>query len=219
MFAWRKFKRILDALGDELLSWPLRQSFGCPRQSATWGWEEPEQPDSVSALLKQLPSPHMPADLLFRIRHRISLERARLQQPDWRWRWRNWIAPIAVPASAGLLSALLIFGTFIRVFEVPVQAQSGDVPLGLRTPPRLKSSSLMQPDNGIECMVVQILIDENGRVADFHIVRGKQTPDQVRNLQYLLVFAVFDPATVFGKPARDTMVLALRDGQLKRISL
>ncbi len=214
MLLWWKYKRILAAYWEEFLS-----GFERPVVRSPGRWEEWEPLDSVSALLRQLPSPPMPADLLFRIRHRISHERASAQRPDWRWRWRNRMAPFAVPAAAGLFSALLIFGTLIRTFEIPVQAKSGDVPIGLRTPPRLLSSGPMQSDNGIECMVVQILIDENGRVADFHIVRGKQTPEQVRNLEYVLVFAVFDPATVFGRPTTDTMVLALRDGHMKGNSL
>ena len=171
--------------------------------------EELEQLDSVAALLKQLPAPPLPADLPFRIRYRISQERSRIQRPSWRWRWANRAAPFALPAVAGLLSALLIFGTFIRIFEIPVQANSrpnqGDVPIGLRTPPQLRSSGPIEFDTGMQCMVVEILIDQNGRVADFHIVRGKQTPEQVRLLQNMLLFTVFDPATVFGKPTSDTV--------------
>ena len=182
--------------------------------------EDVDQLESVGALLRKIWPPLTPENLSSRIRRRISQERSRSQRVSWQWRWGNLMAPFALPATAGLLSALLIFGSFIHIFEIPVQAKSGDVPLTLRTPPRLRSSTLADADTGIQCVVVTILIDENGRVADFNIVKAKQiTPDQIRYLENLLLFTVFDPATVFGKPTADTVTIALQDGHLKGYSL
>jgi hypothetical protein len=66
---------------------------------------------------------------------------------------------------------------------------------------------------------VQLLIDETGRVVDFSVLKGKQSPQQIRQLEYLLVFTVFDPATMFGRPTSDTVTLAVRDGHVKVVSL
>lgn len=218
MVDWCEYQRLFAAYLDEFLSGFQLQTTGPHAEKSLGRRQELEELESVGALLRQLPSPHMPADLPFRIRHRISREKSRRQQPTWRWRWGNRVAPFALPAAAGLLSALVIFGALVRTFEIPVQANSQDVPLVLRTAPRLRSIGPLV-DIGIECMVVQILIDENGRVADYQIVKGKQTPEQVRHLQNLLLFSVFDPATVFGKPTAQTVVLALRDVHLKGYTL
>jgi hypothetical protein len=161
----------------------------------------------------------MPPQLVRSIRQRVAEERRISQRVTWSWRWGTRIEPFAVPASVGLLSALLIFGIFIRTFEVPVQASSNDVPLQIHTPPRLRTTALLETDTGIECMKVQLLIDETGRVVDFSVLKGKQSPQQMRQLQYLLVFTVFDPATIFGRPTSDTVTLALRDGRVKGVSL
>jgi hypothetical protein len=175
-------------------------------------------PLDVSAVLKQLPTPAMPPELTTRIRTRISQERRKRAKVTWAWKLQNEFAHLAVPAAVGLLSAIFIFGICIRIFEVPVRASSDDVPLAVRTPPRLLTNTLIA-SNGIDSMVVKILIDQNGRVADFHVVRGKQTPEQMRQLETLLIFSLFDPATVFGKPTADTVTLALEGGQLKGYSL
>jgi hypothetical protein len=209
MLHWWKLERALATAWKKFASVYRRQTAG-PQSEKCLAWrEELEQLDSVAALLKQLPTPSMPADLPLRIRHRISQEQSRSQRPGWGWRWANQVSPFALPAAAGLLSAVLIFGAFIRIFEIPVQANSqlnqADVPIGLRTAPRLRSIGPIEFDRAMQCMVVEILIDQDGRVADFHILRGSQTPEQLRHLENMLLFTVFDPATVFGKPTSDTV--------------
>jgi hypothetical protein len=179
-----------------------------------------EELDRAAALLKQLPCPAMPSQLPFLIRQRIRKERIQASKVTLAWRLQNQFAHLAVPAAAGLLCAIFIFGTFIRLFETPVHANSAsaqDVPLPLRTSPRLRSGTIIA-NNGIDCMVVSILIDPNGRVADFHVIKGRQTPEQMRYLESLLLFAQFDPATLFGKPTTDTLTLKLRGGQVRSLA-
>jgi hypothetical protein len=219
MFNLQKYGKLFGATAREFSSPLARQTWN--RLFGSWLplQREADPLDRTETLLKQLASPSMPADLPFRIRQRIRQERAKAQRATWTWKLQTWLSPIAVPAGVGLLTAVVCFGTFVRIFEIPVQAKSGDVPLALRTPPRLRPTPLVESNNGIDCMKVQLLIDENGRVADFKIIKGKQTPQQLRSLQNLLLFTVFDPATVFGAPTADTVTLALRDGYLKSVSL
>ena len=126
-----------------------------------------------------------------------------------------------VPASVGLLTALICFGTFVRIFEVPVQANSGDIPILVRTAPRLRSIALIQSAAETDCVKAQILIDESGRVVDVQIlkVKGNQTPASLRNIENVFLFAVFDPATTFGKPTAESVTVKLRDGKIKGVSL
>ena len=171
--------------------------------------EESQRLTCVGMALRQLPAPALPADLAFQIRYRLCRERGRRQRPSWRWRWANLVAPFAVPVTAGALSAVLLFATLIPMFGTPVRADSSDVPLTFRTPPRLRSSGPLPLDSHMDGLIVQLLIDQQGRVADCYIVRGPLTLEDVRALQNLLLFTVFDPATVFGKPRPETVVLFL----------
>lgn len=226
MSSWEKHLRNFVACLEEYL--PPFARRGVAALAAKWmarsAKSDPEL-DRLGMILSYLPAPAMPFNLPVQIRRRISQERRKLQRASgvtgatFAWRWRNRLEPFAVPAAVGLLSAVLIFGSFIRVFEVPVQASTADVPLPLRTSPRLRTNAFLETNNGIECMVVRIVIDESGRVADFQILKGKQTPEQVRNLEYLMVFTRFAPATLFGIPTTDTLTLALRDGEMKGLSL
>lgn len=218
MIYWRKFIRYFsDCTRDDLASFERETT---PVPDGPWQVRASGlASEGVGDLLRKLPAPAMPPQLARSIRQRVAETRRINQRATWSWRWGNRLEPFAVPASVGLLSALLIFGIFIRTFEVPVQASSDDVPLLIHTPPRLRTTALLESDTGIECMKVQLLIDEKGRVVDFSVLKGKQSPQQIRQLQYLLVFTAFDPATMFGRPTSDTVTLALRDGHVKGVSL
>jgi hypothetical protein len=218
MIYWRKFIRYFSDCTRDVLASFKRETMPVPDgpwQVRASGFAS----EDVGDLLRNLPTPAMPPQLARDIRLRVAEQRRISQRVTWSWRWGNRLEPFAVPASVGLLSALLIFGIFIRTFEIPVRASSDDVPLQIHTPPRLRTTALLETDTGIECMKVQLLIDETGRVVDFSVLKGNQSPQQIRQLQYLLVFTVFDPATMFGRPTSDTVTLALRDGHVKGVSL
>ncbi|MBI4459688.1 MAG: hypothetical protein HY648_06490 [Acidobacteria bacterium] len=208
---------MLSAFVDNFLSldeWEVvRKHVGncqdCAEQAQHW--------KALRKTLRQLPAPPVPADLAFRIRTRISQERGQQQQPGWVWRWANRMEPYTIPVASGVLAALLVFGVLVPTFGIPAPAgfQKDDVPLAFRTPPRLRSNWPVEVDPQVDDLVVKLLIDENGRVADYGIVRGKRTAKDIRAVQNLLLFAVFDPATVFGKPTSDTVILPLRSLRTK----
>ena len=206
-----KYKKLLSAYGDNFLSmaeWEAVRKHvdacpACAEQTLQW--------KSLQKTLRQAPPPPVPADLAFRIRTRLSQERGQQQQPGWVWRWANRMAPYAFPVASGALAALLVFGSLMPTLSLPLQASSDDVPLAFRTPPRLRSNWPIEISPEAEDLVVKLLIDERGRVADYGIVSGKYTAEEIRTLQNLLLFAVFDPATLFGMPTPYTVVLPLRN--------
>ncbi len=210
MFSCWKNKKLLSAYLEECLPRLQQRSAARHLEKCAECREELEQLRGVGALLQQFPAPALPADFPFRIRCRLSQEKGRAQQPGWRWRWANVMAPVAFPAAAGVLSALLIFGTLIHVFAVPVTANSNDVPLGLRTSPRLRSSAPFEFNSALEGLVVEVLIGHDGRVADYRVVAGSDDPQVIRNLRNHLLFTVFDPATLFGKPVAGRTVLSFQ---------
>src|SRR5579863_7343259 len=81
-----------------------------------------------------------PGDLAFKLRLAISREAARSRRPYFEGlgiRLSNAINAFAVPATAGLLSAVVMFGFLMGFFATPLRAGNSDVPLMLNTAPEL----------------------------------------------------------------------------------
>lgn len=158
--------------------------------------------------LRQTPPAAAPANLSFNIRLRLAQERYRAQRPSLWWRLRTRTEPFAMQAFSGTVSAMLAFALFLPNMTVPSAAYQNDVPLTWSTPSRLVA---MGPDglgSDPENIVVQVLIDHQGRVADYLILSGHYTPDDVRELRNRLTFTVFAPATYHGQPTSDLRLIA-----------
>src|ERR1700678_4370310 len=87
-----------------------------------------------------------PADLGLKLRVAISREAAEARHPRYeglRMRLQNTLNAIMVPATAGLVCAVLIFGVVTAILAMPgeVQANTEDVPLVLNTGPELQQSA------------------------------------------------------------------------------
>src|SRR6266853_469141 len=79
-----------------------------------------------------------------------------------------------VPATAGLVSAVLFFGLLFGFFALPAElrASSVDVPLMLYTGPQLEQSAFGTSlgDMGEDAVVIEAYVDANGRVEDYRIL-------------------------------------------------
>jgi uncharacterized protein YbaR (Trm112 family) len=152
-----------------------------------------------------------PADLALKCRVAVSHEVAKSRQPIWAGvavRLENAINLFMVPATAGVLTAIVFIGLLIGFFA-PAQLH-GDVPTPLSTPPELKFSPY---DIGVginaDSVVVEALIDANGRVADYRIISNEKDAEKIRpQLNNMLIFTVFRPATTFGRPTSTWTVLS-----------
>ena len=110
--------------------------------------------------------------------------------------------PVALPVAGGLISAMLMFGVLIpsvsyariKTLEPPspVFTEPDGQVVGEGEFPRLESAN--QPTGGR--VVVLLIIDDHGRVRDYHLTQGSMTPE----VQNFILFSVFTPATIFGKP-------------------
>ncbi|MGA7908669.1 MAG: zf-HC2 domain-containing protein, partial [Candidatus Sulfotelmatobacter sp.] len=97
-------------------------------------------------LLMSAGRPQPPADLGLKLRLAISHEAAgarRLRFEGMKVRLENTLQAFMVPATAGLMCALLIFGLVMGILGIPgqLQANNDDVPLMLNTGPELQQSS------------------------------------------------------------------------------
>ncbi len=166
-------------------------------------------------LLANLGPKKAPADLALKLRLAISREAAQKRRPRFEGvlvRLQNVLNAFMVPATAGLVSAILIFGLLLGFFALPaMQASEGDVPLMLYTGPQLEQSAFGTTlgNIGDDAVVVEAYVDANGRVEDYRIV---SQPDDARavlpQLKNLLIFTTFHPALSMGRPTTGTAVLS-----------
>jgi hypothetical protein len=151
-----------------------------------------------------------------KLRLAISREAAQSRRPRFEGllvRLENRLNAFLMPATAGLVTAVLIFGLLLGFFALPsaLQASSGDVPLTLYTGPQLEQSAFGTTlgNMGDDAVVVEAYVDANGRVEDYRIL---SQPDDARavlpQLKNLLIFTTFRPALSMGRPTAGTAVLS-----------
>jgi Putative zinc-finger len=167
-------------------------------------------------LLANLGSKKAPADLALKLRVAISREAAHKRHSRFEGvlvRMENALNAFMVPATAGLVSAVLIFGLLLGFIALPsqLQASSGDVPLMLYTAPQLEQSvfGTSLGSIGEDSVVIEAYVDANGRVQDYRILShsedAKAMLPQVKNL---LIFTTFRPALSMGRPTAGRAVIS-----------
>jgi anti-sigma factor RsiW len=169
--------------------------------------------------LRAMSAAPMPAGLATRLRVAASYERERrLMRASLSLRLQRWYAglklfsdnlmrPLAVPFAGGVTSTVVCFGLLISMLSFPhdfrdatfFTAPHGSLvaqgPNGMFVPSNVRIEPLEaeNPDNAI---IVELTIDESGRVSDWSMVRGKMTLD----MEELIMFSKFSPAMYLGLP-------------------
>jgi hypothetical protein len=167
-------------------------------------------------LLTSLGRAKAPADLSLRLRVAISQEVARAHRPRFEGmvvRLQNAINAFMVPATAGLVAALVIFGVLMGFFGLPnVQAMSNnDVPLMLYTSPQLESSAFGLTMGAVnsDSLVIEAYVGADGRVEDYRILSdGDDSEELLPQVKNMLIFTTFRPATSMGRPMPGRAVLS-----------
>lgn len=124
--------------------------------------------------------------------------------------FENMMRPMALPVAGGFFSALLLFSvlmptlTFQHIIgdrelfinpegEVVVLSSNGTYVGMLGNIPRIERMESPDPD---DANVAFLLIDPNGKVADWSVTQGTLTPE----LQSIIMLSKFKPATFLGLP-------------------
>jgi len=185
---------------------------GCTAEFAQWR--------AMQQALAALGPAKAPADLALRLRVALSHETAQ-NRITWLDRldlaWKNTVGPLALQASAGLASAVLLLGTVILLLGVvsaPEQAVANDEPTGAATAPHFLYASpgsdslpISAGTNG-QPVVVQALVNASGDVYDYRIVSGAVTNIVRAQIENKLLFSKFEPATLLGEPTRGRILLS-----------
>ena len=183
----------------------------CPRCSREFASLEDTQ-----QLLLRLGPKKAPADLALKLRVAISREAALARRSRFEGflvRFENAVNALLVPATAGLVSAIVIFGLLLGFFALPsqLQASSADVPLMWYTSPQLEHAAFGSSlgSFGDDSVVIEAYVGANGRVEDYRIL--SEPPDDqslLPKVKNMLIFTTFRPAMSMGIPTSGTAVIS-----------
>jgi hypothetical protein len=188
--------------------------------------ERYESMAAVHSAMRQMNRAPLPAGLAGRLRVLASHEAARraahinmsARWKELRWRVRlafdNLMRPVALPVAGGLFAASLAFAMLVPSLSFAHNVFGDEPPAALYTYPegrvvgavcppgsppdfgyipKLEVTSTPRSDADT---LLELTIDERGRVADYYVENGILTPD----MESLILFSTFTPATVFGQP-------------------
>lgn len=184
--------------------------------------EQLERFRKLAICLAQVNPVAPPSDLATRIRVRASQA-----QPGWAVLHRFWdrfvlvfeniLEPLAVPATGGILTALVVFVLVVNniAVGVPLGAVPNDLPLNLVQPARLESlapfpvpgvvSADGQPNSG--GLMLEATLNAQGEVVSYKILSGPNTVAVQHQLDQVLLFSRFSPLVSFGLPMNGGRVL------------
>ena len=169
----------------------------------------------TQALLSSLGTRKAPRDLPLRLKLAIQQERANTAAralQSWGLRLEHALNTFMLPATAGLVTAIVMFGVLIGCFALPEVAN--DVPTSLYTPPRLAAGPYAI--EGLDGPVlIEANVDPSGRLLDYRILSGHDSDALRIKIDNALIFTMFEPARAFGAPASGHVVLAFSTVNVK----
>ena len=175
-------------------------------------------------LLMNLARPKVPADLGLKLRLAISRETAGARRTRFEGlmvRLENAFNAFMVPAAAGFVSALILFGIAMVYFVAPSSLHAdNDVPLVMvNTGPELQPSTLGLTMDTIDddSLVIEAYVDANGRVQDYRILSDSNQSQQevLPKVKRMLIFTTFRPALSMGRPTPSRAVLSFSKVNVK----
>ncbi len=181
----------------------------------------------VRESLRSLPVRKPSADLTTALRVIASHERKRRHArltfahsfAAWRDRahltLKNLMQPLALPVAGGLSAAMLLFGVLVPDLTFEVHPIHSDVPTGLFTSASVKD--VYWPTIGEADIVVDLMIDDQGRFTDYTIVSGGsllRDESTRRRFESSLLLTQFTPATSFGQPTSGRVRVSFRTSRI-----
>ena len=134
-------------------------------------------------------------------------------------RLRDVLGPIAIPAIAGVSLTMLLFGILLgaTISSTTVMARdrvSDDRPSRpLYKPVRTTNVTMIRlassdAQTGDEPLMIETHVGDTGRVLDYKIISGPETPQVEKWIREQFSLAEFTPATAFGRPVDSKIILS-----------
>lgn len=130
----------------------------------------------IRSTMSEMSPPAMPTQLQTRLQVIASRERAEVLKTRgsriraiwerWRFALREMMRPVALPATGGLLSSLLLFGVFVLTFGTTAAVSSYDIPLcGMG----VSEANLVPIELRSHSVTLNMSFDASGRLGDYNI--------------------------------------------------
>jgi hypothetical protein len=185
--------------------------------------EELEDYRRLSIALGRMEPVAPPPELAARIQVRVSQELAERGRSTRLWSrarlaFENILEPLAVPATGGVLTALLVFVLVAQnlLGGIPYGSVPNDLPTSLFQPARLESLAPF-PAPGIGAgeshpgsagvLVLEATLDAQGNVVSYSILSGPDDSAVRRQIDQILLFSRFRPQLDFGRPTAGGRVM------------
>ncbi len=178
---------------------------------------------SMRSLLACVEKPAPPEDMVLETRVRLSHERnnnffSRLEN-----RLSNALKPVVVPGLLGVSLTIMFFGLLLggltststvmanpgnQWAEQPVFALFKPVQTTDPTLRRLHSAASDKKKGLDEPLMIETHVGNEGRVLDYKVISGEESPETNSWIREVLSLAQFTPATAFGKPVESKIILS-----------
>ena len=131
--------------------------------------------------------------------------------------FENIFRPFAVPATGGIVTALVVFALLVQnvLVGVPVGFVPNDLPLNLVQPAQLESLAPFpvpgvvategDPNSGV--LVLEATLNSSGEVVSYNILSGPSDEAVKHQIDQVLLFSRFRPELSFGRPTGGGRVL------------
>jgi hypothetical protein len=185
--------------------------------------EQLESYHRLAVCLAKVEPVAVPADLALKIRVQASQVRPAAARLGWLWfqvsRWfEDILEPLAVPATGGILTALVVFVFLVQNILVGLPMSGvvqNDLPLNLVQPASLVSLAPFpvpgiagnegQPNSG--ALLLEATLNAEGEVVFYKILSGPSDTVVKHQIDQVLLFSRFRPQLSFGVPTDGGRVL------------
>lgn len=158
--------------------------------------------------LRSLPVLRVPPEVSLRMRVKVSQHLHRNFLGHLVVFLENAIQPLMLPASAGVLTAIICFGLIMGSQVIPANL-AGETRV-ISTPPRVRALGPINLLTDEQAIVVVTHVDAAGRVTYYQVLSGQQSPVLMHRLNRMMNSSYFQPATLYGKPTEGQVVLSLQ---------
>ena len=215
----------LDGALPESLGPEGRASIGSHLETCPSCRRELERYRRIQRMMSVAARPAPPPELGVHIRAAVSSARAfggfagRMRRAKDRFQLvlENIFEPLALPATGGIVVALVVFALIYQVLGVgmPVGAATPDSPTHLLQPARLEALAGFQMSKleemtrtgGQHPLLVEAMVNADGQALSYRVISGQVDENMQRELDQVLFFSRFRPQMSFGRPTSGGRVI------------